>query len=180
VRDNPAAANFQICVNKSALQFRDDGSQHRQWHAYLDGLGLADDTIIVEVTEPMLQGAGKLITDKLLAFRDAGVQVSLDNFGTGHCSLAFLKRYDIDYLKINPDFIANLSTGSFEANLCEAIIVMAHKLGMKVIAEGVETELQLAILLQAGCDFGQGYLFSTPLPADALADLLDSPEPACG
>lgn len=66
------------------------------------------------------------------------------------------------------------------AAVCEAIIVMAHKLGMQVIAGGAETELQLAILLQAGCDFGQGHLFSTPVPADALADLRDSPEPACG
>jgi EAL domain-containing protein (putative c-di-GMP-specific phosphodiesterase class I) len=174
------SAKLQVCVNKSSFQFRDDGSHYREWLAYLEELGVDGDAIIVEVTEPMLQDAGKLVTDKLLAFRDAGMQVSLDDFGTGHCSLAFLKRYDIDYLKINPAFIANLAAGSFEANLCEAIIVMAHKLDMKVIAEGVETEQQLAILIQAGCDFGQGFLFSRPVDAAELEKILQTRFAACG
>lgn len=109
------------------------------------------------------------VTEKLLAYRDAGVQVSLDDFGTGYSSLAYLKKFDIDYLKIDQSFTRNIDTDESDQTLCEAIIVMAHKLGMKVIAEGVETEAQRQVLLTAGCDYGQGYLFSKPVSATEFA-----------
>jgi EAL domain-containing protein (putative c-di-GMP-specific phosphodiesterase class I) len=95
----------------------------------------------------------------------------LDDFGTGYSSLAYLRRFDIDYLKIDKSFIHNLSHNSDEFALCEAIIVMAHKLGIKVIAEGVETEQQRKLLASAGCDYAQGYLFSKPISADEFARL---------
>ena len=90
--------------------------------------------------------------------------MSLDDFGTGYSSLSYLKKFDIDYLKIDRSFVKNLHDGAQDSALCEAIIVMAHKLGLKVIAEGVETEQQRQVLAQAGCDYAQGYLFSRPLP----------------
>ena len=115
---------------------------------------------------------GTLITDQLLAFRDAGIQVSLDDFGTGYSSLSYLKKFDIDYLKIDQSFTRNLSPDATDLTLCEAIIVMAHKLGIKVIAEGIETQEQCDLLIAAGCDYGQGYLFSRPVSADEFEKLL--------
>ena len=84
----------------------------------------------------------------------------------------YLKKYDIDYLKIDQSFIRNLAPGSSDMALSEAIIVMAHKLGLKVIAEGVETEEQRELLIGAGCDYAQGYLFARPMPADDFEKIL--------
>jgi EAL domain-containing protein (putative c-di-GMP-specific phosphodiesterase class I) len=116
----------------------------------------------------------ELIAEQLLNFRDAGIQVAIDDFGTGYSSLSYLNKFDIDYLKIDQSFIRNLSYESSEMALSEAIIVMAHKLGLKVIAEGVETEQQRDLLAAAGCDYVQGYLFSKPLPVDEFKALLHS------
>ncbi|MCK5354400.1 MAG: EAL domain-containing protein, partial [Methyloprofundus sp.] len=99
-----------------------------------------------------------------------------DDFGTGYSSLAYLNKFDIDYLKIDQSFTRNLVDSSADQALCEAIIVMAHKLGLKVIAEGIETEEQLQLLKAAGCDYGQGYLFSRPVPADEFIKLINQPQ----
>jgi EAL domain-containing protein (putative c-di-GMP-specific phosphodiesterase class I) len=98
--------------------------------------------------------------------RDAGVQVSIDDFGTGFSSLAYLKKFEIDYLKIDQSFVRNLGTDNDDLAIVEAIIAMARKLRIKTIAEGVETQLQLNVLHAIGCDYAQGYYFSKPLPAD--------------
>ena len=110
--------------------------------------------------------AGDVITNRLLEFRDAGIPISIDDFGTGYSSLSYLKQFEIDYLKIDQSFVRNLEPGSSDLALCEAIIVMAHKLAIKVIAEGVETTQQLELLRGFGCDYAQGYLISRPMPAD--------------
>jgi len=165
--------DFQISVNKSPVQFYDDQS-HGTWLDHLQTLELPGQSIVAEITEGLLLDASNVVKDQLLAFRDAGIQVSLDDFGTGYSSLAYLKKFDIDYLKIDQSFVGNLSPNSSDKILCEAIIVMAHKLGIKVIAEGIETEQQRQLLLEADCDYGQGYLFSRALPADAFEELLAS------
>jgi len=100
------------------------------------------------------------------------LQISLDDFGTGYCSVAFLKRFHIDYIKLDRTLITDLSHDTTGNALWEAIIVMAHKLNIKVIAEGIETLEQLTILKDAGCDFGQGYLFSKPILGPELAEKL--------
>ena len=156
--------DLQLSINKSPRQFRDDFRVHNEWFDYLQQLGLSGEAICVEITEGLLLEVASHVSEKLLAFRDAGIQVSLDDFGTGYSSLSYLKKFDIDYLKIDQSFIHNLKIDSHEMALCEAIIVMAHKLDIKVIAEGVETQEQLDILTASGCDFAQGYLFSRPLP----------------
>src|SRR5690606_16104981 len=102
----------------------------------------------------------------------AGVQIALDDFGTGYSSMSYLKRFDIDYIKIDQSFVRNLGRGSDDLVLCEAMIGMAHRLGLKVVAEGVETDNQRDLLAAAGCDFAQGYLFSPPVDADTFEDLL--------
>jgi EAL domain-containing protein (putative c-di-GMP-specific phosphodiesterase class I) len=105
------------------------------------------------------------VGDKLLELSLAGIQVSLDDFGTGYSSLAYLQKFDIDYIKIDQSFVRHLVEGSTNFALCKAIIVMAHELGMRVVAEGVETEEQRDLLRAAGCDFGQGYCFARPMSA---------------
>jgi EAL domain-containing protein (putative c-di-GMP-specific phosphodiesterase class I) len=124
--------------------------------------------IVVEITEGLLLDASADVIQRLKSFQALGMQIALDDFGTGYSSLSYLKKFDIDYLKIDQSFVANLSEGSDDLILCEAIIMMAHRLGMKVIAEGIETALQKTLLIRAGCDYGQGFLFSKSLSASDL------------
>ena len=135
-------------------------------------LGLQGDSIAVEITEGLLLDAHGSVVNQLHTLRQGGIQIAIDDFGTGYSSLAYIKKFEIDYIKIDQTFTKSLGTTSDALVLCEAIIVMAHKLGIKVIAEGVKTQLQRDLLLAAGCDFAQGYLFSKPLPANEFDKLL--------
>ncbi|HWU35160.1 MAG TPA: EAL domain-containing protein [Methylovorus sp.] len=164
-------AHFQISVNKSPVQFKNDSSTHDHWLDYMKQLGLVGQSLVVEITEGLLLDTSQNVTKKLLAFRDAGIQVALDDFGTGYSSLAYLRRFDIDYIKIDQSFVRNISTQPDDLALCESIIAMAHKLGLNVIAEGIETEEQCALLKAAGCDYGQGYWFSPAVPAEKFETL---------
>ena len=167
---------FQISVNKSPVQFHKDSPlKAEEWLMELEQNGLHASSLVVEITEGVLLDDDGNVKERLLASRDAGIQVAIDDFGTGYSSLAYLKKFDIDYLKIDQTFVNNLGNHPDDMALCEAIIVMAHKLGLKVIAEGVETEQQRDLLVQAGCDFAQGFLFSRPLPAAELEKLLNNP-----
>ena len=169
-RFNP---DFQISINTSSRQWIDEAAAMNQWFAHLDELGLSGQAISVEITEGLLVDARDKITNRLLDFRDAEIQIAIDDFGTGYSSLSYLKQFDIDYLKIDQSFVRNLDHEQNDLALCEAIIVMAKKLGIKVIAEGVETENQDRLLKEFGCDFGQGYLYSRPVPAPDFEILLD-------
>ena len=166
------AANFQISVNRSPAQFHSSVEQTPPWSMQLLAMGLPGDALAVEITEGLLLDASANITEQLLELSDCGIQVSLDDFGTGYSSLSYLQRYDIDYLKIDQSFVRHLIPASTDLALCKAIIVMAHELGMKVVAEGVETEAQRDLLTLAGCDFAQGYLFARPMPADEFETYL--------
>jgi len=119
------------------------------------------------------------VIDKLNWLRDAGIQVAIDDFGTGYSSLSYLELFDIDYLKIDKSFVNNLASNANDVILCDAIILMAHTLGLKVIAEGVETVAQKKLLTDAACDFAQGYLFSRPVPADEFEDILNTETEEC-
>jgi len=168
IKHHPA---FQISVNVSPVQFQNEGVDLAAWLRWLEALQLPGQSVAVEITEGLLMDACPAVTDQLLKFRDNGVQVALDDFGTGYSSLSYLKKFDIDYIKIDQAFVRNLMPGSDDLALCEAIIVMAHKLGIKVIAEGVETEVQRQLLADSKCDFAQGYLFSRPVPAEDFEGL---------
>ena len=111
----------------------------------------------------MLLDSNPRVTGHLLELGEAGIQVSLDDFGTGYSSLSYLQKFDIDLIKIDQSFVRHLRPASTELALCKAMIVMAHELGMQVVAEGVETAQQRDLLAAAGCDYAQGYLFSRPL-----------------
>jgi EAL domain-containing protein (putative c-di-GMP-specific phosphodiesterase class I) len=108
----------------------------------------------------------------LRELREAGVQISIDDFGTGHSSLSYLKRFPIDVVKIDQSFVQGLTVDPNDAAIASTIIVMAHALNLKVIAEGVETAEQLAFLRERDCDEMQGFLFSRPAPAPELDQML--------
>ncbi len=163
--------DIQISINKSPIQFRETDS-HANWINHLINNNLSGKDLVIEITEGLLMDDNEKILEQLHSFRDAGIEVSLDDFGTGYSSLSYLKKFDIDYLKIDQSFTKNLAPDSEDLVLSEAIIIMAHKLGLKVIAEGIETEKQRKLLYDAGCDYGQGYLFSRPVPGNTFISLL--------
>ncbi len=163
---------FQISVNKSPVQFRQKERDYDSWPNHLHAMGLPGNSLVVEITEGLLLHAEVAVTETLLSFRDAGIQVALDDFGTGYSSLSYLKKFDIDYIKIDQSFVRNLGEDMNDQALCEAIIVMAHKLGLAVIAEGVETERQRDLLAAYGCDYMQGWLYSKAVPAAEFEALL--------
>jgi diguanylate cyclase (GGDEF)-like protein/PAS domain S-box-containing protein len=164
-------APLQIGVNKSPLQFISH-SREMNWADYLKQLGLSGSSISVEITEGLLLNASADVAEQLLQYRDAGIQVTIDDFGTGYSSMAYLKKFDIDYLKIDQSFVRDMETDAGNRTIAESIIVMAHKLGMQVIAEGIETIAQKELLIAAGCDYGQGFLFSAAVPPQAFEQML--------
>ncbi|MDC8445067.1 MAG: EAL domain-containing protein [Nitrosomonas sp.] len=163
--------DFQISVNMSPVQFQDGSKARNQWKNYLLSRNLHNG-IVVEITEGLLLKANANVHDKFLSFRDHGIQVAIDDFGTGYSSLSYLKKFEIHYVKIDRSFIHNLAPASEDLALCEAIVVMAHKLGLKVIAEGIETEQQHHLLLKMGCDYGQGFLFARPMTREEFRTFL--------
>jgi diguanylate cyclase (GGDEF)-like protein len=158
--------SFQITVNKSPVQFRDDNEDCLVLVDYLEHYNLPSDAIIVEITEGILMEQTPLIQDRLKKLELKGIELSLDDFGTGYSSLSYLKKFEIDYLKIDQSFVKNLHADINDKVLCEAITAMAHKLEIKVVAEGVELQEQADFLQSIGCDFLQGYWISRPIPAD--------------
>jgi diguanylate cyclase (GGDEF)-like protein/PAS domain S-box-containing protein len=164
--------DFQISINKSPVQFMVESRANQSWLEYLREHQLDGDSIVVEITESLLLDVNERVSNRLLEFREAGIKVAIDDFGTGYSSLSYLKKFDINYLKIDKSFIRNITPQSNDLVLCEAIISMAHRLGIRVIAEGVETQEQCDLLSAAGCDFAQGYFFSKPVSRQDFEDLL--------
>lgn len=165
-------SGFQISINMSPVQFHATDNTHDLWLEYIRVLDLPRNSVVIEITEGLLLHADSGIVDKLAKFHGAGLQIAIDDFGTGYSSLAYLKKFPVDYLKIDQSFVRDLATNANDLALSEAIIVMAHKLGLKVVAEGIENSEQCTLLAEAGCDFGQGYLFSRPITAEQFEVLL--------
>ncbi len=164
--------DFQVSINQSPREFQRSGSSYADWVAHLAAIGLPGSCVTVEITEGLLLDASPEVLAMLLELRDAGIEVALDDFGVGHSSLSYLKNLHIDYVKIDQSFTRNLVAGSSDMAVSEAIIVMSHKLGIRVIAEGVETPAQRDLLFAAGCDYAQGNLFAAPMPAEAFERFL--------
>jgi EAL domain-containing protein (putative c-di-GMP-specific phosphodiesterase class I) len=122
----------------------------------------------LEITESLLMSANEEVDQALRALKELGVRLAIDDFGTGYSSLAYLKHFSFDVVKIDKSFIHDLEANAESRAITNAIIAMAHALDKEVVAEGVETEGQLAILRSLGCDQIQGYLFSKSLAADKL------------
>jgi diguanylate cyclase (GGDEF)-like protein/PAS domain S-box-containing protein len=166
---------FQVSVNKSPLQFRRDATLFQGLAQFLRELGLPAQSIVIEIGESVLMDGAGQVAERLRQYRAMGLQVALDHFGTGYSSLSHLKRYDIDYVKIDQSFASTIESDAGDLALCEAIIAMAHKLGLKVVAEGVNTRVQRALLLDAGCDYAQGYMLGGPMAARELEEMAKSP-----
>ncbi len=158
--------DFQISINKSPAQLHQE--EQLSWTDYLQQQGLDPSAIAVEITEGLLLNPEPDVNARLMRLRNAGIQLAIDDFGTGYSSLSYIRRFDIDYIKIDQSYVQHLETDPGDVSLCEAIIAMAHKLDIKVVAEGVETAGQLDVLASRGCDYIQGYLFSKPLTAEAF------------
>ncbi|MEH6436577.1 putative bifunctional diguanylate cyclase/phosphodiesterase [Massilia sp. DD77] len=167
-------AGFQVSVNKSPAQIQREPGDYDGWLAFLKERALPPRSVVVEIGEAMLLEGMDAVIERLRPYRAMGLQVALDHFGAGYSSLAHLVRYELDYIKIDQGFVEALEREPNGLAACEAIIAMAHKLGMKVVAEGVETEFQRSMLREAGCDYAQGYVVGGPMPAGELERLARS------
>jgi len=168
--EQEAGQLIQVSVNKSPVQF-----VRAERHPWMDRLAISSlpkGCITVEITEGLLITDSDKVRDELISFQQLGIEVSIDDFGTGFSSLSYLNQFDIDYLKIDISFIKNITENESNRALTEAIIVMAHKLGIKTIAEGVETPEQRDLLIQFECDYIQGFLYSKPVSAGEFLKLL--------
>ncbi len=165
--------DFQISVNLSPVQFKNSAYFDR-WFTLLASAANTSHCLCVEITEGVLLDASEKTAAQLLRFHEAGIEVAIDDFGIGYSSLAYIKHIDVDYLKIDRTFITNIAAASTDYPLVEAIIMMAHKLGLKVVAEGVETEAQLDLLAHIECDYIQGYWYSKPLSKAGFEDWLEA------
>jgi EAL domain-containing protein (putative c-di-GMP-specific phosphodiesterase class I) len=156
-----------IAVNVSAQQLRDKRFVDIVKRA-LATSGLDPHLLEIEITENTIMGNGRDAIAMLEAIGRLGVQVGVDDFGTGYSSLSYLKRLPIDTVKIDKSFVADLAYDADAKAIVSAIVALAHNLGLRVIAEGVETEAQLAILHGYGCDGAQGYMFGRAQPPERL------------
>ena len=165
--------HVRMAVNLSARQFRQPRLVAVVAEAMEDaGLALHSDNLELEVTESMIiKNIGETITT-LNRLHEMGVSLSVDDFGTGHSSLTYLKRLPIHTLKIDKSFVDDITTDPDSAAIAATIIALGHSLKLNVIAEGVETAEQLAVLRKIKCDEIQGYYFSRPVPAEELERLL--------
>jgi diguanylate cyclase (GGDEF)-like protein/PAS domain S-box-containing protein len=161
-----------LAVNLAPAQFR-GGGLARTVRSVLDEAGFAPGCLMVEVTEGVFLGhdAGR-VAEELEALHAMGVTVALDDFGTGYASLAHLRRFPVGVLKVDKGFVRDVLADPGDAAIVRAVVGLGQSLGMKVVAEGVESEAQLAWLRLQGCDYAQGYLFAPALPAEAAAAYL--------
>jgi EAL domain-containing protein (putative c-di-GMP-specific phosphodiesterase class I) len=166
-------APLRIAVNVSNSLFREKTFEETVVQSLRD-CGLEPHHLELELTETVVLQHAEAALSTLKAFQEMGIHLSIDDFGTGYSSLSYLQRLPIKTLKIDQSFVKNIATDADNAAITRAIITMAHSLNLGVIAEGVETDEQLAVLRALGCDELQGYLFSPPLPADAMTKLLQS------
>jgi diguanylate cyclase (GGDEF)-like protein/PAS domain S-box-containing protein len=162
-----------MAINVSAVQFRSEDFLERMF-AIISEVGIDPTLIEVEITESVLMKHAEVATTILHALRDKGVRVSVDDFGTGYSSLSYLRKFPLDALKIDQSFVRQITPKPAEAGIVSAIISMGQSLNLRVIAEGVETEEDLAFLKAHNCDEAQGYLFSRPIPAKAMVSWLEA------
>jgi diguanylate cyclase (GGDEF)-like protein/PAS domain S-box-containing protein len=173
----PGAAPLSVAVNVSGRQLQDPGLLE-DVTAALDASALPAACLVVEVTESMLLDNLEAACGRLEALRALGVRVSLDDFGTGYSSLAYLQRLPVDVLKIDRAFTSQVAAGGRSAAFARAVLTFAGALGLRTVAEGVETEAQHDELRALGCDLGQGFLYARPLePAALTAFLREHPGP---
>jgi EAL domain-containing protein (putative c-di-GMP-specific phosphodiesterase class I) len=160
-----------VAVNVSGRQFRERGFAE-QAEAIARASGLAREMCELEVTESIIMGSTGEAVRLLEDLSSRGFALALDDFGTGYSSLSYLKRFPLDKLKIDRSFVKDLPDDVEDAAIAEAIIGLARTLSMRVVAEGIETAAQAKMLTGLGCQYGQGYYFSKPLPVERMAEFV--------
>jgi diguanylate cyclase (GGDEF)-like protein/PAS domain S-box-containing protein len=168
---NAGVMHMRVAVNVSAIELRDKDFVAGV-RSILTETGLAAHYVELELTETCLLQDSKSTSAVLQALNDLGVGLALDDFGTGYSSLSYLKRFRIDTLKIDQSFVRDVTTDAGDASIVSAVISMGKSMQMQVVAEGVETQEQLAFLREQSCLYGQGYYFSQPLVAEEITQLL--------
>ena len=168
-----AYPRLRMAVNVSARQFRDPGFVETVGRA-LRGNGVEPSLLDLELTESVLVEDRARVASVLQELKGLGVRVAIDDFGTGYSSLSYLSTLPIDSLKIDRSFVSRAAQGGRDASISQAVISLGHALGLRVLAEGVETREQLQFLRLHGCDDAQGFLFARPAAAEAIAPLLRS------
>ena len=176
---NEGITHIRMSVNLSARQFS-DRSLPDQIQSTLAEAGVAPGCLDLEVTESMAMASPDDTISMLRTLAGGGISLSVDDFGTGYSSLAYLKLFPLNILKIDRSFVKDIETDPNDADICDVIVLLAHQLGLEVIAEGVETEAQLKFLISIGCEKIQGYLLSKPLPADQAKDFILNHTPLMG
>lgn len=162
---------MRMAVNLSAQQFRQQGLVERIENI-LEETGLEPDNLELEITESVFMENFENAIDILIDLKTRAIQIAIDDFGTGYSSLCYLKNFPIDRIKIAGDFVRDISVDKDDATIVETIMVMADRLGLKVLAEGVETAEQMAFLRLRGCYEMQGFYFARPMEPDLLPDFL--------
>jgi EAL domain-containing protein (putative c-di-GMP-specific phosphodiesterase class I) len=162
----PAATDVTMAINVSGKQLLDD-SFANHLRRVLDQTRVNPKSIRLEITESVLMDDRIRPLEKLSDLKATGVLLAMHDFGTGYSSLSCLHRFPIDILKVDRSFVQNIDGKRHTAAILEAVITLAHNMGMTVVAEGVETPAQVALLQSLECDLVQGYLFSKPLTPDA-------------
>ncbi|MDP3031687.1 MAG: EAL domain-containing protein [Rhodocyclaceae bacterium] len=169
---------LRMAVNLSARQLH-AADLVLQVQALLDRHGILPGELEIEVTESVAMSDPEQGIERLRALRALGITLAIDDFGTGYSSLAYLKLLPIHVLKIDRAFVRDVETNANDTAICAATVALAHTLGLKVVAEGIETEAQRHVLIGQGCDYLQGYLFGWPAPAEAwpehLKQLMNNP-----
>jgi diguanylate cyclase (GGDEF)-like protein/PAS domain S-box-containing protein len=167
----PSDPPLFISVNLSSRQFSEP-NLIEQVEGILGETGLAPRSLKLEITESVVMENIDTATEMLRQLRGLGVQLSIDDFGTGYSSLSYLHRFPIDTLKVDRSFVMRMADNNENSEIVRTILMLAQNLGMDVVAEGVETREQLALLRKLGCEYGQGYLFSKPVGADGAVKIV--------
>jgi EAL domain-containing protein (putative c-di-GMP-specific phosphodiesterase class I) len=163
-----------VCVNLSARQFWEPDLANKV-ACVLNECGLDPQHLFLEVTESTAMSDVQATTAALKELQGLGVRAIIDDFGTGYSSLSYLERFPVEYVKIDRSFVGGLGKEPGAAVLASGVISLAHALGLKVIAEGVETEEQFERLREMGCDLAQGFYFAKPLSGEEASALLENP-----
>ncbi len=164
---------ISFSINRSICEFSQNSNEHNSIEQTILNAGIPLSAIVIEVTESVAMSSSKHTDQILKSLKQKGVKIALDDFCTGYSSLSYLVQYNADFIKIDKSFIDTIETDHNSQILISTLIELASKLQMKVIAEGVETEAQLALLLAMGCHFIQGYIFSPAVPFTNALTLLE-------
>ncbi|WP_345336329.1 putative bifunctional diguanylate cyclase/phosphodiesterase [Ferrimonas pelagia] len=171
-----ALCPLQLSVNVSSVQFHQGERLLAEIRRVLASSALPPQCLTIEVTESLLLGNHKDLNSQLQSLADSGISLAIDDFGTGYSALSYLQAFPFDKLKIDRSFLRHLDRNQADKSLVQAILAMAQALGLQVVAEGIEEAWQGEFLIQHGCQFGQGFYYGRPVPAEAFEAMLrDAP-----